>query len=157
MSNAYIVESGNWKMRVVVNEECGPHSYVEAATRAIEGVFGHRTLDVDCEIVSLYDNKGRDFFDPDCDLDETPPRMFSVVTVVRREKDKDDGSAHVLLTSVLFANASQPHNYELALKAEALEPDKIKQFKDMCEKQHTVNETPPVKKITNTKKRKKKS
>lgn len=127
----YIVESGNWKLRIVAEDNSDKYSYLEAATRAIEGVFGTRILDENCEITHLLDNKSQDYFDPDTNMEELPPPMFSVVTSIRKENEQ---STYVYLTSGLFANASQPINFKLAIQAESLVPDKVKKFKELAEK-----------------------
>jgi hypothetical protein len=154
MSNAYIVKSGNWMARVVVEGEA-PYSYVEAATRAMEGVFGNRPLTENCELVNLYDKNGKDYFDPDSGMSDTPPRMFSVVTVVRKEHDDaNTNSYYAFLSSVLFANASQPQNYTLAMQAEALEPENVKRFKEMCNKSSVAPQA-EIKPVKPKKKKKK--
>lgn len=131
-TSTYIVESGNWKLRVIVEDYDGDeYSYLEAATRAIEGVFGSSPLGEKCEFVCLMDSKGQDYFDPDVSMEELPPPMFSVVTGVRKENEQ---SMRVYLTSLLFANAGQPVNFKLAMQAEALEPEKVQAFKDLAAK-----------------------
>lgn len=130
-TSTYIVESGNWKIRIVAEDYGDEYSYLEAATRAIEGVFGSRPLGEKCEFVCLMDANGQDYFDLDTNVEELPPPMFSVVTGVRKENET---TLRVYLTSLLFANAGQPVNFKLAMQAEALEPDKVKSFKDLAAK-----------------------
>ena len=131
----YIVESGNWKVRVKV-EDTGEYAYIEAGTRAIEAVFGKRELDEDCEIVSLMTAGGRDYFDPDVNEDKIPPPMFSIVTGVCHESNMDKQPVEyvVYLTRELFENAGQAVNVELAKRAEALEPEKVKRFVELRNK-----------------------
>lgn len=147
---AYIVESGNWKLRVVA-EDVGDYSYIEAATRAIEGVFGQRPLSENCEFIHLYDLKGQDYFDPDLIMEELPPPMFSIVTGVRKESEEQ---LRVYLSSSLFANASQPLNVKLAHQAEALEPEKVKAFNQMVNAQIESESAKPTKKKSKPKKKK---
>lgn len=130
-TSTYIVESGNWKIRVVAEDYEDEYSYLEAATRAIEGVFGTRPLGEKCEFVCLMDANGQDYFNLDTNVEELPPPMFSVVTGVRKENET---ALRVYLTSLLFANAGQPVNFKLAMQAEALEPDKVKSFKELAAK-----------------------
>lgn len=139
---AYIVESGNWLFRIMSSDGDDEYSYIEAGTRAMEGVFGARPLSEDCEFLSLRYLDGNDYFDTDNLTEDAPYPMFSVVTVIRKETDTK--TARLFLTSALFENASQPVNVLLAQKAELLEPEKLEKFKQLQTKQD------------NTKKRKKK-
>jgi hypothetical protein len=130
----YLVDNGNWKVRVSVDKDC-PSPYMEAATRAVEAVFGMKELDSSCEIISLVDNEGIDYFSEDADNSGIYPQpMFSIVTLVCKYRDANKGSKYVpFLTSKVFENAGQPTNVELALKAESLEPEKVKQFLELQE------------------------
>lgn len=139
---AYIVESGNWTFRIMSSDGDDEYAYIEAGTRAMEGVFGARPLSEECEFLTLRFVDGEDYFDPN-NLTEDPPHlMFSVMTLIRKKTDTK--TARLYLTSELFENASQPVNVLLAHKAELLEPDKLKKFKQLRDKQ------------TKSKKRKKK-
>ena len=130
----YIVESGNWKVRVKI-DSTDEYTYLEAGTRAVEAVFGRRELDESCEIIGLMTSKGQDFFDPDVMDKKIPPPMFSVVTGVCHEDDRDKpGKYMIYLTSELFENASQPVNVLLAKKAETEEPEKVKLVRDTKKK-----------------------
>ena len=128
----YIVESGNWKVRVKV-ENMGEYAYIEAGTRAIEAVFGKKELDQDCEIISLMTEEGKDYFDLDVADDKIPQPMFSIVTGVCH-KSYMDKQPRFYLTRELFENAGQPVNAELAKKAEASEPDQVKRFLELRKK-----------------------
>jgi len=130
---AYIVESGNWTFRIMSSDGDDEYAYIEAGTRAMEGVFGARPLSDECEFLSLRFVDGDDYFDPD-NLNEDPPHpMFSVVTAIHKETETK--TARVYLTSELFENASQPVNVLLAHKAESLEPDKLKKFRQLQKQQ----------------------
>ena len=132
----YIVETGNWKVRVRVEDE-GDYAYVEAGTRAMEAVFGRKELNDECEIVSLTTPGGKDYFDPDIQADEKIPLpMFSIVTGVCHESDMSTEKTRymVFLTRELFENAGQAVNVELAKRAEALEPEKVKRFVELRNK-----------------------
>ena len=130
----YLVDSGNWKVRVSIDKDC-PSPYIEAATQAVEAVFGMKELNGQCEIISLVDNEGIDYFSEEADNSGVYPQpMFSIVTLVCKYKDVNKGDKYVpFLTSKLFENAGQPINVELAKKAEALEPEKVKQFLELQE------------------------
>lgn len=124
----YIVESGNWKVRVNVLDG-GEYAYVEAGTRAIEAVFGRRELTDACEIVSLKTVNGEDYFDPDHVGETIPPPMFSIVTLVCHESDVGNHDrCRIFLTRELFENAGQSVNVELAKQAEQMEAEKVQLF-----------------------------
>ena len=135
----YIVECGNWQVKVALNdnEHSGEYAYMEAATQAVEGVFGLRTLNMHCELMSLKNMRGEDYFDVEnVFVMEMPRPMFSVVMCVYKAKDTLTYTKYRLyLSSIVFANAAQPINVELALHAESLEPDKVNQFKKMVSEQ----------------------
>lgn len=135
----YIVECGNWQVKVALNdnEHSGEYAYMEAATQAVEGVFGLRTLNMHCELMSLKNMRGEDYFDVEnVFVMEMPRPMFSVVMCVYKAKDALTYTKYRLyLSSIVFANAAQPINVELALHAESLEPDKVDQFKKMVSEQ----------------------
>ena len=136
----YIIECGNWRVKVTLNDNkhhSGEYAYMEAATQAVEGVFGLRTLNSNCELMSLKNMRGEDYFDVDnVFLMEMPRPMFSVVMCVYKVKDVLTYTKYrLLLSSVVFANAAQPINVELALHAESLEPDKVAHFKRMVDGQ----------------------
>lgn len=135
----YIVECGNWQVKVALcdSEHGGEYAYMEAATQAVEGVFGLRTLNMHCELMSLKNMRGEDYFDVDnVFVMEMPRPMFSVVMCVYKAKDALTYTKYRLyLSSIVFANAAQPINVELALHAESLEPDKVTQFKKMVTEQ----------------------
>jgi hypothetical protein len=138
-TRAYIVESGNWAFRIMSSDGDDEYAYIEAGTRAMEGVFGARPLSDECEFLSLRFADGDDYFDPS-NLTEDPPHpMFSVVTAIRKETDTK--TARLFLTSELFENASQPVNVLLAHKAELLEPDKLKKFRQLRKKQLNTKKT----------------
>jgi hypothetical protein len=61
--NVYNVSSGNWIMRVALNTALeGDDEYIEAATQAIECVFGSRDLDEMHEMLVLANDDGIDYF-----------------------------------------------------------------------------------------------
>lgn len=125
----YLVDSGNWKVKVAINDIDCPSPYMEAATQAVEAVFGMRELNPTCELISLMSEDGVDYFSEDFADADYPRPMFSIVTLVCKLKDVKHGKRYVpLLTSKVFENAGQPINVELARKAELLEPDKVRQF-----------------------------
>jgi hypothetical protein len=128
----YLVDSGNWKVRVSLDKDC-PSPHMEAATRAVEAVFGMKELNAQCEIISLVDIDGIDYFSEEADNSGVYPQpMFSIVTLVCKYKDLNKGSKYVpFLTSKVFENAGQPINVQLARKAELLEPEKVKQFLEL--------------------------
>ena len=128
----YLVDSGNWKVKVAINDTDCPSPYMEAATQAIEAVFGMRELNNSCEVISLLSEDGTDYFSEDFNGTDYPRPMFSIVTLVCKLKDVKYGKRYVpFLTSKVFENASQPINVELARQAEQLEPEKVKQFLEL--------------------------
>ena len=136
----YIVDTGNWKVKVAVDDKDCPSPYMEAATQAVEAVFGMKELNSQCELISLVDDNGVDYFDPDCTSSSPAVPMFSIVTLVCKVKDMKKSHKYVpLLTRKVFENASQPVNVEYALEAESLEPEKVKQFLDLQKKLESLN------------------
>ena len=131
----YIVDTGNWKVRVSIDTK-HPSPHMEAATQAVEAVFGMKELNNQCELISLVDSAtGIDYFDPDCDAPYPATPMFSLVTLVCKAKDLKKPSAIVpFLTSKVFENAAQPINVQYAREAEMQEPDKVKQFLELQSK-----------------------
>lgn len=131
----YIVDTGNWKVRVSIDTK-HPSPYMEAATQAVEAVFGMKELNNQCELISLVDNEtGVDYFDPDCDAPYPAIPMFSLVTLVCKAKDVHKKSTYKpFLTSKVFENAAQPINVQYAREAEMQEPDKVKQFLELQSK-----------------------
>lgn len=128
----YIVDTGNWKVKVAIDDKDCPSPYMEAATQAVEAMFGMRELNAQCELISLVDDHGVDYFDPDCTSSVPAVPMFSIVTLVCKFKDMTKGSKYVpLLTRKVFENAAQPINVEYAKEAEDLEPEKVKQFLEL--------------------------
>lgn len=128
----YIVDTGNWKVKVAINDKDCPSPYMEAATQAVEAVFGMKELNAQCELISLVDEDGVDYFDPECTSSAPAVPMFSIVTIVCKAKDIAKGTKYVpFLTSKVFENASQPLNVEYAKEAEALEPDKVQRFLEL--------------------------
>lgn len=125
----YIVDSGNWKVRVSIDTK-HPSPYMEAATQAAEAVFGMKELNSQCELISLVDNVTQiDYFSPDCDAPYPPTPMFSLVTMVCKAKDLHKPDTFIpFLTSKVFENAAQCINVQYAREAESQEPDKVKQF-----------------------------
>jgi hypothetical protein len=125
----YIVDTGNWKVKVAIEDKDCNSPYMEAATQAVEAVFGMKELNAQCELISLVDADGLDYFDPDCTSSSPAAPMFSIVTLVCKAKDMKTGNKYIpLLTRKVFENASQPINVQYALEAESLEPEKVKQF-----------------------------
>jgi hypothetical protein len=125
----YIVDTGNWKVKVAIEDKDCNSPYMEAATQAVEAVFGMKELNAQCELISLVDDDGLDYFDPDCTSSFPAVPMFSIVTLVCKAKDMKTGNKYIpLLTRKVFENASQPINVQYALEAESLEPEKVKQF-----------------------------
>lgn len=131
----YIVDTGNWKVRVSIDTK-HPSPYMEAATQAIEAVFGMKELNNQCELISLVDSStGVDYFHPDCDAPYPATPMFSLVTLVCKAKDVDKPSMYKpFLTSKVFENAAQPINVQYAREAEMQEPEKVKQFLELQSK-----------------------
>lgn len=136
----YIVDTGNWKVKVAVDDKDCPSPHMEAATQAVEAVFGMKELNSQCELISLVDDNGVDYFDPDCTSSSPAVPMFSIVTLVCRLKDLKKSHKYVpLLTRKVFENASQPVNVEYALEAESLEPEKVKEFLKLQKKLESLN------------------
>jgi len=131
----YIVDTGNWKVRVSIDKGC-PSPYMEAATQAIEAVFGMKELNCQCELISLVNNDtGHDYFDIDCDDPYPAIPAFSLITMVCKAKDLHKPNAIVaFLTSKVFENAAQPINVQYAHEAEMQEPDQIKRFLELQNK-----------------------
>lgn len=131
----YIVDTGNWKVRVSIDTK-HPSPYMEAATQAVEAVFGMKELNNQCELISLVDSStGIDYFDPDCDAPYPAIPMFSLVTLVCKAKDLHKPSTYKpFLTSKVFENAAQPINVQYAREAEMQEPEKVKQFLELQSK-----------------------
>jgi len=128
----YIVDTGNWKVKVAINDKDCPSPYMEAATQAVEVVFGMKELNDQCELISLVDENGIDYFDPECTSSSPAIPMFSIVTLVCKYKDVNNGAKYVpFLTSKVFENASQPINVEYAKEAESLEPENVQQFLEL--------------------------
>lgn len=128
----YIVDTGNWKVKVAINDKDCPSPYMEAATQAVEAVFGMKELNAQCELISLVDEYGIDYFDPECTSSVPAIPMFSIVTLVCKLRDLHKGNKYVpLLTRKVFENAGQPINVEYAKEAENLEPEKVKQFLEL--------------------------
>lgn len=127
--NVYNVSSGNWIMRVALNTALeGDDEYIEAATQAIECVFGSRDLDEMHEMLVLANDDGIDYFTTSCS--EAAPRpMFSIVTTVCLDKHKNNYKKYKSeLTSVLFANAAQLANLEIAKNIELKEQETVNKF-----------------------------
>lgn len=128
----YIVDTGNWKVKVAIDDNDCPSPYIEAATQAVEALFGMKELNSQCELISLVDDDGVDYFDPECTSSSPAVPMFSIVTLVCKAKDMKKSSKYVpLLTRKVFENASQPINVGYALEAESLEPDKVQRFLEL--------------------------
>jgi len=125
----YIVDTGNWKVKVSIDTK-HPAPYMEAATQAVEAVFGMKQLDGQCELISLVDDTTKiDYFSPDCDAPYPAIPMFSLVTLVYKAKDLHKPDTFVpFLTSKVFENAAQFTNVQYAREAESQDPDKVKQF-----------------------------
>lgn len=140
----YGVSSGNWKVKVKLfsapddNAEIEDFTYIEAATRAMEVVFGKAEFCEDCEIYSLIDMSGNEFFDSEYranDSGEVPRPMFSIITVVYRMEDEHDEKRYrIYLTRNIFANAAQFVNVELAAAAEAEDPKAVAKFNRLASK-----------------------
>lgn len=135
----YIVECGNWKVKVALyeNEFDGDDAYIEACTRAVEGVFGLRNFNMHCELMSLRALDGRDYFDVEnIMMVNMPQPMFSVIMCVYKASDVLTYTRwRLYLSSYVFANASQYINLDLALHAETLESDKVRMFHKMVNQQ----------------------
>lgn len=135
----YVVESGNWKVKIAMyDDECeGDYVYTEAATRAVEAVFGLRNFNMYCELISMKSLDGRDYFDVNnTTMVDMPQPMFSVIMCVYKASNELITSEWKLfLSSHIFANASQHINVDLALRAEKMESDKVNLFKQMVNKQ----------------------
>lgn len=131
----YIVDTGNWKVRVSIDTK-HPSPYMEAATQAVEAVFGMKELNNQCELISLVDSAtGIDYFHPDCDAPYPATPMFSLVTLVCKAKNVHKPSTYKpFLTSKVFENAAQPINVQYAREAEMQEPEKVKQFLELQSK-----------------------
>lgn len=131
----YIVDTGNWKVRVSIDTK-HPSPYMEAATQAVEAVFGMKDLNNQCELISLVDSAtGIDYFHPDCDAPYPATPMFSLVTLVCKAKNVHKPSTYKpFLTSKVFENAAQPLNVQYAREAEMQEPEKVKQFLELQSK-----------------------
>lgn len=125
----YIVDTGNWKVKVSIDTK-HPAPYMEAATQAVEAVFGMKQLDSQCELISLVDDTTKiDYFSPDCDTPYPAIPMFSLVTLVYKAKDLHKPDTFVpFLTSKVFENAAQFTNVQYAREAESQDPAKVKQF-----------------------------
>lgn len=125
----YIVDTGNWKVKVSIDTK-HPAPYMEAATQAVEAVFGMKQLDSQCELISLVDDTTKiDYFSPDCDAPYPAIPMFSLVTLVYKAKDLHKPDTFVpFLTSKVFENAAQFTNVQYAREAESQDPAKVKQF-----------------------------
>lgn len=132
----YIVDSGNWKVKVSLNDKDHLSPHMEAATQAVEAVFGMKQLNCQCEIISLVDEYEFDYFSETYTGADYPPvPMFSILTLVYKIKDVNDPTKFKpFLTSEVFANAAQPINVERAIEAESSEPEKVKRFKQLQRK-----------------------
>jgi hypothetical protein len=132
----YIVDSGNWKVKVSLNDKDYTSPYMEAATQAVEAVFGMKALNGYCEIISLIGEDGRDYFSENYEgVDYPALPMFSILTLVYKIKDlKDHKKCKPFLTSEVFANAAQPINVTLAIKAESSDYEQVKRFKQLQQK-----------------------
>lgn len=131
----YIVECGNWKVKVALddNEHDVDYAYIEAGTRAIEAIFGMRGYSMQCELIGLKTPSGDDYFDAEGEfMVNMPSPLFSLVLCVYKASDALTFTKwRLYLSSMIFANAAQPINVELALHAESLEKDLVNKFKKM--------------------------
>ena len=128
----YIVESGNWKCKSVIDTKLGKKDYrvIEAATLSFETIFGNGiTEDIDLEVFSIVDQDGKDFFVDD--MENCPDPSFGVLTKVYNIKDRKNSNKHYyMLTSDVFANAGLPYYVEMAHELEdEMERSKNKEFK----------------------------
>jgi len=132
----FVVETGNWKAYVnhaCENTEVENYDFIEAATIALECLFSpNGELGEHCELFSLIDENGEDYFLTTYSgkLSEVPEVLFGVLTACYLKSDIDKPEKKwFLLTSSLFANASQPYNVETALEIEKNWSKEVADFK----------------------------
>lgn len=152
-----IIETGNWKAKLVMNEfdEKSNYNYIEASTIALEEIYGVQddTFSENFELIELYNETGENTLDDEecTDEDDIPDPVFGVLTICYREEDEEDEDKwRYFLTSDLFANAAQPHNVKWAKKIEKKWAKEIKEFKNK-ERELKVKSKP--KKTKKTKKK----
>lgn len=120
---SFIVRTGNWKVCVKLkpqNKTISESDFIEASTMAIESCFGNEELK-NCEILQLFNDSGQNYFSKkyNGDLSEIPEFLFGVLLVCYIETDEHNKEKwKYFVLSDIFANASQPDNYKLAVEFE---------------------------------------
>ena len=143
--STFYVESGNWRASVVLNidpNKIENYDYIEAATIAFETIFSKDgEFDETCELISLINEVGDDYFDPNYigDLLNVPETLFGVLVACYLEKDLEkENKKWYFLSSKIFENAAQPHLVEAAL---LLEKKWSKQVEDFKKKEKEIGES----------------
>jgi len=151
----YRVSSGNWVAEIVLDEEeLSGDNHFEAATRAMEMVFGAKESDERNQIVSMLDVDGEDIFFENYQGSGQVTKSFTLLTSVIADQQKEKPFLIHFLTSAIFENAAQPANVDIAIRLESENADAVKRFRDRVESQ---NVPAPVTKSTTKKKSGKKS
>jgi len=134
--STFYVESGNWRAHVTLNidpNKVENYDYMEAATIAFETIFSKNgEFDEKCELISLINEVGDDYFDPNYsgDLMSVPEALFGVLTSCYLEKNiEKENKKWYFLSSKIFENAGQPYNIEGALKLEKKWSKQVEDFK----------------------------
>ncbi len=116
----YIIACGNWVVKIVIDESLYDNEEsltFEAATRAMEKIYGVSDYGDGEDIIAIKDDIGQNIFNKK--IDEVTPvdykPLFGIITAVYKENTTDKIFHR---TSELFANASQPDNFKDAIKAE---------------------------------------
>lgn len=135
--STFYVESGNWRAHVTLNidpKKVENYDYIEAATVAFEAIFSKNgEFDENCELVSLINEVGDDYFDPNYsgDLMSVPETLFGVLTSCYLEKDLEkENKKWYFLSSKIFENAAQPYHIDSALKLEKKWSKQVEEFKE---------------------------
>jgi len=134
--STFFVESGNWRAHVILNIDSNKvenYDYIEAATVAFETIFSKNgEFNEYCELVSLTNQSGEDYFDPNYsgDLMDVPETSFGVLTACYLEKDLEkENKKWYFLSSKIFENSSQPHLVAEALNLEKRWSKQVEEFK----------------------------
>jgi hypothetical protein len=120
MAKEYYVKSGNWCVKITLDTKDIKDTdakYMEAATRAFEYIFGIKDFaDNDC-LIAIYNKNHVNVVNTVEELDAYTEATFTVFTEIYTNPNSPD-IKKTLLSSNIFANASQYDNYKLAKQIE---------------------------------------
>ena len=117
------IQCGNWSLYLHYTPNDFPtknQMYIEAATYAIEIIFGNKEFtNNDDDYYALLNDDGINVLDSE---DPIPiPTFTTKIHILSSKNNEPQKLLTSLRTSDIFANAAQPEHYKIALKAEKKE------------------------------------